>query len=511
MVKLFLENEEPEVKQDYVPSLYDIHKSLDVIKSGRYNGIKGEHYTRMITFTSFVMGKNSVILEGQRSSGKSNIMEVVGTYCKNLAVIDRASDKAHKRNEQLNKASHVMVPEANKVDNSFVEALKDWGEGKATTYTVLDEYKNARTFTLNPRPFITSRADENDMYLGEELISRLITLKTDSSVQMNKNVITSKFQKAQNPFKKDQISDDATKGYQEYVKSLPDIYDMEFIYCPGKTMSGAIPSLFSDARRDTDKYLKNTYGIALFHYNDRMVREINGKRVLFITPADIWYNHIIFGDALIRSALKCSDTERFIIDILKTHAKENTHSPDMRVRDIHQVLIENGITASMGTVDNYCKNLFSNGYIVRNESKRPYTYETSKDHFRFEFNIDWKEIVEESKTFMKNSFPEYADEYIRRFCTDPIKVIHPFDGTEKNVLEWEDPEKDIHGIKKKKQRGLPISDNKTDKKEKVLQDVKDGKKDMEELSEKYGEEIIQKMLKEGDLYEKKAGVCDVLE
>lgn len=494
---------------DKYPSLYDIHRSFDVIKTSRYDGIKGETETRMIVFTSFVLGKNSVILEGQRSSGKSNVMEIVGTYCKNSKVIDRGSDKAHKRNEDINKASHVIIPEVNKVDNSFIEGLKDWGEGKASTYTIVDKYKRTRTFNLAPKPFITSRADENDMTLGPELISRLITLKTDSSVQMNKDVISYKFKRAQNPFYKNRMSDDAVKEYRDYVYSLPDINDITFVYVPGEAMTNAIPSLFSDARRDTDKYLKNTYGICLFHYADRMITEIDGKTVMFVTPSDIWYNHIIFGSALIRSALKCSETEQKIISILKLHAQENAHDPAMRIRDIHQTLIDNGITASMTTVDNYCKNLYSNGYIVRNDNTRPHTYETSKENYKFEFNINWDDVINESKIFMEEYFPEYAEEYIKRYCTEPIEVIHPFTG-KKVDIRYEEKEqlkiKKVSGPKTLIEPEKIDKDNVETSANPILIDIDNGDNDAIKLEEKYGLTLINRLKQEGEIYEK-SGKC----
>src|SRR3990167_2470382 len=160
-------------KPSYKPSLFDIHKAFDVIETDRYKGIKGEYYNRMVVFTSFVLAKNCVILEGPRSSGKSNVIDVTSKFCREAKLIDKASEKADYRDHlSLNEASHFIIPEVNKVSESFKETMKDIGEGKKSQYKYLDEMKVPRKISIDPKPFITSRADENDNVLGEELISR---------------------------------------------------------------------------------------------------------------------------------------------------------------------------------------------------------------------------------------------------------------------------------------------------------------------------------------------------
>jgi hypothetical protein len=39
--------------------------------------------------------------------------------------------------------------------------------------------------------------------------------------------------------------------------------------------------------------------------------------------------------------------------------------------------------------------------------------------------IDWSELMEGTKKFVKETWPEVADEYISRYCTD-VEVVNPF-------------------------------------------------------------------------------------
>src|SRR3990167_2953723 len=162
------------------PTLYDIHKSFDCIqiKNKRneivYNGIKGEFSLRMILFTNFILGKRCVAIFGSKSSGKSNIMSVVSSYALKPYYMDKASEKADLRDDKINEFSHVIVPEINKINNNQIEMLKDWGENKASEYKYTDvTLRRPISISIDPKPFVTSLADENDVKLGEELLSRV--------------------------------------------------------------------------------------------------------------------------------------------------------------------------------------------------------------------------------------------------------------------------------------------------------------------------------------------------
>ena len=396
-----------EYKPSIKPSLYDIHRSFDTIATDRYAGLVGEEYNRMTVFTNWVLGRRNVLLTGTRSSGKSNLIDLAATFARNPMNISLASEKADFRDQtKINKASHLIIPEINKASKTFIEVLKDLGEGKESVYKTLDERKNPLTLRIKARPFITSIADENSEEIGEELLSRMTTLKTDSTVKLNKEVIDAKLERAQNPYKKHKVDLSDVREYQKYVKNLPDINNYTFIYPMGKSVKNAIPPLFTDSRRDCDKYLSNTFGITLFHRYDRIAFKKGGKNNLIVAPIDVWYNHIIYGDVLLMSALKCSDLEKMILDILTRHAEVNPDSQVMRIKDIHKALIYNGVTPMVSSVEKYCDALYKHGYLIRGTEYRSQNYEVSAffKNQEHKINIDWKKVIEESKESIKEHF-----------------------------------------------------------------------------------------------------------
>lgn len=425
------------IRPDIRPTLHDINQSFNLIKTDRYNGIKGEDYVRMSIFTAFVLGRKPVILTGSRSSGKTNIMSVLGTFCPKPVDITSASDKAQIRDDTINNSSHFIVTEINKVSNSFIEILKDIGEGKASEYKALDDMKRPVKFKVDVKPFITSIADENDTVLGDEIISRLITMQTDASMKQNEDVIEEKFKRASTTSERLGINSEHIRNLQDYVKWLPSITDYEFCYLPGTSMMNVIPPFFTDSRRDTDKYLSNTFGIAMFHYEDRIVVDHNGKKVILVTPCDAWYNHRIFHPILKQSSLKCNHVQSIIIDILRKYALMNPHKPMMMIKEMHASLRKNNLTYGVDTVKKFLDELYRNGYILRNEETKPHTYEIIDSFKEWDPEINWHKVVDECALNVKREFPKEAELYIKRFCTSPLIVKDPFTGDEFDMLgEW---------------------------------------------------------------------------
>jgi hypothetical protein len=81
--------------------------------------------------------------------------------------------------------------------------------------------------------------------------------------------------------------------------------DFDVIVNPaGGMLREYIPTVFTTARRDSPKYLGNYEGIARFYHKERLTAEISSKKTLFVTHADIFLNHHIFGISLITSALR---------------------------------------------------------------------------------------------------------------------------------------------------------------------------------------------------------------
>jgi len=419
------------------PSLYDINCSFDAIRTERFDGIKGEFNARMVVFTNYVLGKQCVLLKGSRASGKTCMVDVVTQYCKNPKNIDLASERADYRDaKSLNEATHFIISEINKTSKTFIEIMKDLGEGKDSTYKTVDAGRYTRELKIFAKPFISSLADENEAVLGEELLSRVTVIPTDSSREQNLRVIREKLMRAQNPTAKREVTQEDIKEFIKYVKELPDIKSVAFVYLPGESMMKAIPPMFTDSRRDIEKYMKNTFGITLFHYHERMIVEKGKKKYLLVTPLDCWYNDRIYGNIIVQSALKCGTTQRVILDILKAKEGKSGANEGLTLKQVHKEMMLKGMSPSYKMVEKYCEELYEVGYLLKNDSVRPALYEMNPS-FKSDFKeeIDWREVVGECRKAVEKQFPNDAAEYVKRYCTTPIIAIDPFSGEEVSILD----------------------------------------------------------------------------
>ncbi len=431
---------------DFKPSLFEIKESFKEIKVGKHKGIKGEEDTCLAIFCNFVIGGKHIILTGSRASGKTLcMMTVANTYCKNPTIMGKSSALGQITDDEvLNAASHFIIPELQKVTVETIEMLKDFGEGETFSY----KSTGKKTIRIEPKAFITSKADENSFELGEELLSRLTSVRVNSSEDQNKAVVDFHLEQAANPFIKgnfDQMDIDKLRGY---VLSLPNISEFNFVYPAGKYMRKAIPTFFPDSRRDVQKFLANTYAITLFHFWDRITiekgqgRGKDKQKVLFVTPADIWINQKIFGKILRDSSLKINEVQFDIIRILDEHSKRSAMNPEMRIKELHRSLHHSGTNISPVLVSRYCESLYKEtGFVIRNSDKRETSYEISEAYKNFTIKLDWQEIIDICANNVRQNFPEIAEDYINRFCKNPT-ANDPFTGEDIRILDG-DTQKEI--------------------------------------------------------------------
>jgi len=494
------------------PTLYDIKESFKVIKTKNYDGVMGEDDTCLVVFTNFVLGRKPIILTGTRASGKSCIMRTVATYCKRPAILGKTSEKAPIYDfQRINKSTHLVVPELQKVSATTIEMLKDFGENEDFTYKTANDLTG---FRLKAKPYITSKADENAFELGEELLSRLTTVRVNSSEEQNKVVVSWQLDKYKNPLSQRSMTEKDLNELYAYVHSLPDIEELDFAYPPGSYMSRAIPTYFPDSRRDVQKYLRNTFAIALFHFWDRIVyKPKEGKPILLVTPEDIFLNHLLYGKILRDSSLKINEIQYKILEILDKKARDSSFKA-MKINDIHKSLLQMGVNVSPSTVKKFCNNLYkSSGFIVKNEDTRPHSYEIGEAFRDFSVELDWEEIIKICEDGIRATFPDLANEYIERFCRNPT-TIHPLTGEKIDITKYK--------IKRDSEIKLAetssaISDFVTKPKErkeiriiKELQDEK-GFIDAIELEEKLGEKMVENMLIQGIIFQPIPGTYRILE
>ena len=412
----------------YYPELYEIHEILD-------QKIVGEYEARMSLFTNWYLSCQNILMSGSRSSGKTWISDHIRKYFigeKCYTITSGSEKSAWGQAEAITKSSHILILELNQIPKEFIEVLKQWGEGKEAEYRVTVVAGGVRTFKsykLPPKPYVFCVADEEGLKKDEQLWSRLTVIRTDDSMLQNKKVLEEQARVATVRKNVKIVDEELIQKILLHLESMPDFYETRFNHPAAKIFIDSIPHFFTDCRRDFPKYLANVAGICRFYYKDRMSLKEGEETTFLITPQDMVLNHLIYGNILVESSLKCNNLQRKMIDIMK----QLDYS--MTAKELQKQLRINGVNVSTYMVSRHLKELSEVGYLDADKSSdnKTNTYTRSGMLDEFELDIDWKKVVSEILVVIKKEFPEQFEEYKKRFCVNPT-ITHPFTGETINIL-----------------------------------------------------------------------------
>ena len=354
-----------------------------------------------------------------------HVTNLVGSNC---YIMNKGSDKSGwYQAEEIKKAKYIKILELNKLPKEFMETLKDWGEGKDSEYRVTEKGSGsgfyANKIQLPRKPYVLCLADENESEVPTELRSRLVEIRTDSSIEQNRRILEWQSQKAQNMhFNTNKVDRELLMELKQYIVTLPENSSFEYKHPAAHLFVGAIPPIFTDCRREFPKYIDNTSGIARFYYQDRVTIEKDGKKILLLTPEDMWLNHVIFGHTIIDSSMKCNQIEKLILEMLKEHSV-------LTMKHIMARLQAKGLSLAVKTVTKHLSNLENIGYVeVEKSTGSDTAYKPSSFMADYVFTIDWNKVIKECEKFVMANYPEVASEYISKHCHNNLEIQHPITG-----------------------------------------------------------------------------------
>lgn len=419
------------LRDTVTPSLYDINLMMD-------DFIVGEEFNRLSVFTVHILGNGCVYVSGDSGGGKTQLMEAVsktvlpGKYL----IMGQGSDKAVWQQKHLiTKCDYVAFPELNKIDKNpdMIELMKTWGEGKDADYSKNNMGRSLEKTVLPCRPFIFSRATESSTTnpLPGELYTRVAEFTVDSSRGQTRAVMHRVAEDVENPFDIKRIDRVQSASFKYYVSNLPK-FDY-YINTAAGCLVDYVPAMFAASRRDYKKYLQNTSGIARFHHKDRLVFNKDGKSCIMIAPVDVFYNHIIFGKTLIKSAMRCNEVEKTIIKLIEA-------APGMGKQEVHAGLRANNINTTMSNVATHLASLTDIGYLMAERDGRENLYYITDFYKEFEVQPDFNRIVNYMVDTVETNphYAEIADDYVNTFCDiNNIIATDPFTGETTNVMDYD--------------------------------------------------------------------------
>lgn len=412
----------------FKPELNDIHKILDAT-------IVGEYASRLSLFITLILAERYVCMRGSSRSGKTWCMENIQQFISdNSYTITQGSKKSGWYDaEQINKADYIFLTELNKVPEDIIEVLKSWGEGKTAVYKTTIQYadvgRKLETYKIDVKPFVFALADENKYEIPSELLYRLVVINTDGSEEQNRKVRDFQARLSKNPAHRYEVDTDLLNNLKMHIKTLPPFQKFEYINPAADILKNSIPTKFTDSRTTHPIMIDAISGIQRFYWKESVVGKIKGinKPVMFISPKSMWLNDVIFNPTLIKSCLKVNDIEKEIILILQRYGAK------MDRKQVAKDLRKSKVNVTHSLISKYCNNLVDMGYLERFEiTGMQVQYELSESFEDYRFDINWKEVIEESKKTMKEYYPDFEKEYEETYLKD-LNTIHPFTGKKVSI------------------------------------------------------------------------------
>ena len=411
-------------------------------RDGTLFPILGEDALALTASISYLLEDTNFCVKAYSGTGKSVLMEAIFNLLPEeyYHTIEHLSETAvWYEADSINRARFVAIPEAQKLPEGVMEVIKTWADDRSAKRKVTDvTTKTAVEQFLYPKHVFMCVAVENEKgsaMFDAELERRCMIMHTNPTVSQTERVIKHKLlHSAVETASISTMSDEEMDALKEHVITAVrerDEDDATIIKNPcAPFLFEAIPSAFPVSRSKVQYLLRLINAVARF-YPDEIIRmERNGKTYGLVSPKHNWLGIRIYLNSFVE---ECLHMPSHGTDILKLF-------PDSRL-DKFGFADSDTVKMSEGEIKKAAKaaglpftklrpvlsGLLMTGFLEVEETDKRQLYYKSPLLTEPASKINWSDLIEQTKEFIRKEWPEVADEYIRRCCSS-VKIIDPFSG-----------------------------------------------------------------------------------
>ena len=426
--------------------LYDITRYLANVRKadGSANPIIGEDELGVVATLSYLLEDNNFVIKAYSGTGKTVIMDAVFGLLPDeyYHTIEHLSDTAvWYEMDKINRARFIAIPEAQKLPEGVMEVIKTWGDGRAAfrkkTDVTIDGVVEQR---LAPKYVFMCVAVENSKgssYFDAELERRCMIGHTNPTSKQTDDVVRYKLLDSAVPKSfMTTMTDDEIDGLKQHIVDAigrRDDEDAILIRNPcAPFISEAIPTAFPVARSKVIYLLKVINSVGRFYPDEIMKVEKDGVTYGLLTPKHTWLGLRIYLNSFIN---ECLHMPSHGTDLLKLFPDTRIDKFGLAGSDIVKMTSREIRTAAKRAglpftkLDPVLQGLIMTGFLEEKEEDGKKYYYKSPLLRTPESKIKWNELISETKGFVREHYPEVAEEYIERYCTD-VKAVCPFSGDE---------------------------------------------------------------------------------
>ncbi len=411
-------------------------------RDGTLFPILGEDALALTASISYLLEDTNFCVKAYSGTGKSVLMEAIFNLLPEeyYHTIEHLSETAvWYEADSINRARFVAIPEAQKLPEGVMEVIKTWADDRSAKRKVTDvTTKTAVEQFLYPKHVFMCVAVENEKgsaMFDAELERRCMIMHTNPTVSQTERVIKHKLlHSAVETASISTMSDEEMDALKEHVITAVrerDEDDATIIKNPcAPFLFDAIPSAFPVSRSKVQYLLRLINAVARF-YPDEIIRmERGGKTYGLVSPKHNWLGIRIYLNSFVE---ECLHMPSHGTDILKLF-------PDSRL-DKFGFADSDTVKMSEGEIKKAAKaaglpftklrpvlsGLLMTGFLEVEETDKRQLYYKSPLLTEPASKINWSDLIEQTKEFIRKEWPEVADEYIRRYCSS-VKIIDPFSG-----------------------------------------------------------------------------------
>jgi hypothetical protein len=426
--------------------LHDITRYLHNVRKadGSANPIIGEDELGVVATLSYLLEDNNFVIKAYSGTGKTVIMDAVFGLLPDeyYHTIEHLSDTAvWYEMDKINRARFIAIPEAQKLPEGVMEVIKTWGDGRAafrkkTDVTIQDVVEQR----LQPKYVFMCVAVENakgSSYFDAELERRCMIGYTNPTSKQTDDVVRHKLLDSAVPKEfMTTMTNDEIEGLKQHIVDAIGRRDDEnaiLIRNPcAPFISEAIPTAFPVARSKVIYLLKVINSVGRFYPDEIMKVEKDGVTYGLLTPKHTWLGLRIYLNSFVN---ECLHMPSHGTDLLKLFPDTRIDKFGLAGSDIVKMTSREIKTAAKRAglpftkLEPVLQGLLMTGFLEeKEEDGRKYYYKSPLLRTP-ESKIKWNELISETKGFVREHYPEVAEEYIERYCTD-VKAICPFSGDE---------------------------------------------------------------------------------
>jgi len=426
---------------------YEIHDLLRYFhnakkKDGTLFPILGEDALALTTSLSYMLEDTNFCIKAYSGTGKTVLMEAIGRLLPEEYVytVEHMSETAIWYDEdKINKSRFVFIPEAQKIPEGVMEIIKTWADGRTAQRKKTDvTLKMAVTQWLKPKYVLMAVAVENDKgsaMFDAELERRCMIMHTNPTVKQTERVIKHKLLHSASPkASMSSMSDSEIKGLKKHILNTlreRDEDDATVMKNPcAPFLFDAIPSAFPVSRSKVQYLLKLINAIARFYPDEIVKVKQDGIQYGLVSPKHNWLGMRIYLNSFVEECLHMPSHGTDILKLFPETRLDRFGFADSETVKMSENELKKAAKAAglpFTKLRPVISGLMMTGFLECDEDGSKKLYYKSPLITEPVSKINWSELIEETKEFIRKEWPKVSDEYIGRSCSS-IRIVDPFSG-----------------------------------------------------------------------------------